>query len=253
MIKKANGFSMSNPNSAGRTLALSAAAFSAFALSACSTTPIGGAPGLEVRQGELPPPTAADLYGKSDFAGIRPFDTLVIDVFGIQELSQRKVRVDGNGEIGFPLIGNVSVAGLSTSEVSGLIEARLKGKYIREPQVTTNLEASENSTFTVYGQVRQPGVFPIVGEGTLLKAVATARGLAEYGDSSEVIVFRTVNGERLATLYNIKAISRGAYNDPRIYPNDTIVVGDSQARRLFDDIVGVATILVTPLTIVLNR
>jgi len=236
-----------------RVLALSGVVLGAFALGACSTTPIGGAPGIEVRQGELPPPTAADLYGKSDFAGIRPFDTLVIDVFGIQELSQRKIRVDGNGEIGFPLIGNVPVSGLSTSEVSRLIESKLEGEYVRDPQVTTNLEASENSTFTVYGQVRQPGVFPIVGEGTLLKAVATARGLAEYGDSSEVIVFRTVGGERLATLYNIKAISRGAYNDPRIYPNDTIVVGDDKARRLFDDVVGVATILVTPLTIVLNR
>lgn len=233
--------------------ALAGLAIGAMALGACSTPPIGGAPGLEVRQGDLPPPTPADLYAKSDFAGIRPFDTLIIDVFGIPELSKRKVRVDANGEIAFPLVGNVPVAGMSTAEISTELQTRLKGQYVRNPQVTTNLEASENSTFTVYGQVRQPGVFPIVGEGTLLKAVATARGLAEYGDSQEVIVFRTVAGERLATLYNIEAISRGAYGDPRIYPNDTIVVGDDKARRLFDDIVGVATILVTPLTIVLNN
>ena len=245
---------MSNARSSKtRLLRGLAIGFTAMAVAACSTTPIGGAQGLEVRTGDLPPPTASDLYAQADFAGIRPFDTLIIDVFGIQELSRRKVRVDGNGEIGFPLIGNVQVSGLTTSEISRLIEGKLKGKFVREPQVTTNLESSENSTFTVYGQVRQPGVFPIVGEGTLLKAVATARGLAEYGDSKEVIVFRTVNGERLATLYNIEAISRGAYNDPRIYPNDTIVVGDDKARRLFDDVVGVATILVTPLTIVLNQ
>ncbi|NQX93318.1 MAG: polysaccharide export protein [Erythrobacter sp.] len=238
----------------GRAAILTGLALSALALSACSTSrSIGGAPNLEVRQGDLPPPTAADLYAKSDFGGIRPFDTLTIDVFGVQELSQRRVRVDANGEIAFPLVGNVPVAGLATSEISRLLEDRLKGQFVRNPQVTTNLEASENSTFTVYGQVRQPGVFPIVGEGTLLKAVATARGLAEYGDSREVIVFRTVAGERLATLYNMDAISRGAYADPRIYPNDTIVVGDSKARRLFDDIVGVATILVTPLTLVITR
>lgn len=241
-------------NSRGAKAALLAAlALGAMALGACSTRQVGGAPGLEVRQGDLPPPTAEDLYGKSDFAGIRPFDTLSIDVFGVEELSKRRVRVDANGEIAFPLVGNMPVAGLSTAQISSLLESRLKGQFVRNPQVTTNLEASENSTFTVYGQVRQPGVFPIVGEGTLLKAVATARGLAEYGNSKEVIVFRTVGGERLATLYNMDAISRGAYGDPRIYANDTIVVGDSQARRLFDDVVGVATILVTPLTLVLTR
>ncbi|MEL6706978.1 MAG: polysaccharide biosynthesis/export family protein [Pseudomonadota bacterium] len=226
----------------------------AMTLSGCTTSrPLGGAPGLDVRQGDLPPPTPADLYAKSDIAGIRPFDTLIIDVFGVQELSQRRVRVGANGQIAFPLVGTVDVAGLTTSQISGQIESRLKGQFVRDPQVTTNLESSENSTFTVYGQVRQPGVFPIVGEGSLLKAVATARGLAEYGDSREVVVFRTVDGERLATLYNMDAITRGAYLDPRIYPNDTIVVGDSKARRLFDDIVGVATVLVTPLTLVLTR
>lgn len=233
---------------------LVAIALSSMTLSGCATSrPLGGAPGLDVRQGDLPPPTPADLYAKSDIAGIRPFDTLTIDVFGVQELSQRRVRVDANGQIAFPLVGSVEVAGLTTSQISGEIESRLKGQFVRDPQVTTNLESSENSTFTVYGQVRQPGVFPIVGEGSLLKAVATARGLAEYSDSREVVVFRTVGGERLATLYNMDAITRGAYLDPRIYPNDTIVVGDSKARRLFDDIVGVATVLVTPLTLVLTR
>lgn len=228
-------------------------ALCAAALGGCSTPPIGGAPGLDLRQGDLPPPTPGDLYTSTDFAGIRPFDTLTIDVFGIEELSQRKVRVDANGDIGFPLVGTLPVAGLTTAQVSTLLAGRLKGQFVRDPQVTTNLESSETSTFTVYGQVRQPGVYPVVGEGTLLKAVATARGLSEYGNSREVIVFRTVGGEQLATLYNIEAISRGAYGDPRIFPNDTIVVGDSQARRLFDDIVGVAAILAAPVTLVLTR
>ncbi|MEL6529779.1 MAG: polysaccharide biosynthesis/export family protein, partial [Pseudomonadota bacterium] len=79
----------------------------ALALSACATAPepLGGAPGLQVIEGGLPPPTAGDLYASAEFGGIRPFDTLTIDVFGIPELSNRRVRVDANGEIGFPLIG----------------------------------------------------------------------------------------------------------------------------------------------------
>ena len=227
----------------------------AASLGACATgpEPVGGSPNLQVVEGNLPPPTAADLYGNTEFSGIRPFDTLTIDVFGIPELSNRKVRVDGNGEIAFPLIGNIPVSGKTTAEISTIIEDKLRGEFIREPQVTTNLEASENRTFTVFGEVNQPGVYPVMGEASLMKAVATARGLAEYGNARDVIVFRTVGGQRMATLYNLDAISRGAYDDPRIYANDTVVVGDSDARRLFDDVVGAATILVTPLTILLNR
>ena len=230
-------------------------ALGSLALSACSGGPplVGGAPGLQVIEGELPPPTAADLYADAEFGGIGPFDILKIDVFGIPELSDRRVRVDAKGEIGFPLVGNVRVSGMTTSEISTVLETRLRGEFIREPQVTTNLESSENRTFTVYGQVTQPGVYPVVGEATLIRAIATARGLAQYGDAQEVVVFRTVGGERLATLYNVDAITKGVYNDPRIYPNDTVVVGDDKARRLFDDVVGVATILATPLTIVLNN
>lgn len=238
--------------SAAKSIALGLGVVS---LGACASSqgPVGGAPGLQVIEGDLPPPTASDLYAGAEFSGIRPFDTLRIDVFGIQELSNRRVRVDGNGQIAFPLIGNLTVSGLTTSEISQMIAARLSGEFVRDPQVTTNLEASENRSFTVYGAVRQPGVYPVVGEASLIQAVATARGLGEYGNGRDVIVFRTVGGQRMATLYNLDAIARGAYDDPRIYPNDTVVVGDSDSRRLFDDFVGLATVLAAPVTILLNR
>lgn len=234
--------------------ALVALALGSTMLSACASGPgrLGGAEGLEVIEGTLPPPTPDDLYASAEFGGVGPFDKLKIDVFGVAELSNRLVRVDANGTIGFPLVGTLEVAGMTTSEISRLLEERLEG-YVRDPSVTTNLESSETRTFTVYGEVKQPGVFPVIGEASLMQAVATARGLAEYGNSRDVIVFRTVAGRRMATLYNLDAISRGAYDDPRIYPNDTVVVGDDRARRLFDDAVGVATILATPLTLVLTR
>jgi polysaccharide biosynthesis/export protein len=230
-------------------------ALPALMLGGCATTPdpIGGAPGLEVVEGQLPAPTQADIYDVGAVYPVGPFDTLRIDVFGIPELSGRIVRVNANGQIGFPLIGNIDVIGLSLTEISALIEARLRGQYVRDPQVTTNLEASETRTVTVFGQVQLPGVYPIVGRSNLIKAVATARGLAEFADARDVVVFRTVDGQRMATLYNLDAISRGLYENPQIYANDTIVVGDSEARRLFQDIVGAATLIATPLTILLQQ
>ena len=66
-------------------------------------------------------------------------------------------------------------------------------------------------------------------------------------------MFRTVNGQQLATLYNLQAISRGLYSDPAIYPNDTVVVGESRSRRMFDNLVGAAALIATPITILLQQ
>ena len=223
-------------------------------LGACSTTPepIGGAPGLQVIEGTLPPPTGADIFVAGEAYAVGPFDTLKIGVFGIPELTERTVRVDANGLIAFPLVGSVEVQGLTPAQISDLIEARLRAQYVRDPRVTTNLESIENRTMTVFGQVQLPGVYPVEGKTTLIKAVAKARGLAEFANARDVVVFRTVQGQRMATLYNLDAISRGYYDDPRIYPNDTVVVGDSDSRRLFQDVVGAATLVASPLTILLQ-
>lgn len=221
----------------------------------CSTKPepLGGAPNLTVVQGDLPAPMQSDIDNVVRAYPVAPFDTLKIDVFGVPELSNRVVRVDANGQIGFPLIGIIEVAGMSPSEISTMIESRLRGRYIRDPQVTTNVESTETRTVTVYGQVQQPGVYPVVGKSSLIKTIAVARGLAEFGNARDVVVFRTVQGQRMATLYDLNAISRGMYDDPEIFPSDTVVVGDADARRLFQDIVGAATLIASPLTILLNN
>ena len=227
----------------------------ALLLAGCASgpKPIGGAPNITVIEGELPPPTFADIDNAGTAYPVGAADTLKIDVFGVPELSNRTIVVDANGQINFPLIGNLEVAGRTPSEIKQMIEMRLRGEYIRDPQVTVNVESTDSRTVTVFGQVQLPGVYPVVGKSTLMKTVASARGLAEYANARDVVVFRTVGGQRMATLYNLGAISRGVYDDPAIYPNDTVVVGNSSARRLFKDIVGAATLIATPLTILLQN
>lgn len=219
----------------------------------CSTKPdaIGGPTVVAVS--DLPAPSQEDIFGGQTPFLVAPYDTLTIDVFGVEELSNRKVRVDGNGEIAFPLIGTLRVSGLEPAAVSTLIEDRLRSRYVRDPQVTTSLEESENRSVTIFGQVKSPGVYPVLGKTSLMKAVAQARGFDQYANPRDVVVFRTVEGQRMATLYDLSAISRGYYSDPAIYANDLVVVGDSSSRRLFDDVVGAATLIATPLTILLNN
>jgi len=221
--------------------------------------PVAGAGGLPsshvqvMGTHELPPPTGVDLVDQTRPYLIGPFDTLTIDVFGIEELSRREVRADAGGRISFPLVGTIDAAGKTTEQLAAEIEAQLRGRFIRNPQVTVNLKETVSRVITVDGEVREPGLYPVVGRMTLMRAVATAKGLGEYARQDNVVVFRTVNGQHLAALYNLRAIRRGAYDDPEVFANDVVIVGDSQARRLFRDFLQIAPLLSTPLIIALQR
>ena len=207
-----------------------------------------------VNASELPPPDG--IPAGSNRARpylIGPFDTLTIDVYGIEELSRREVRADAAGRISFPLVGTIDAAGKTTEEVASEITEQLRRRYIRNPQVTVNLKETVSRVITVDGEVREPGLYPVIGRMTLMRAVATAKGLGDLARPETVVIFRTVNGQRMAALYNLRAIRQGVYDDPDVYADDVVIVGDSQARRLFRDVLQVVPLLSTPLILLLQR
>jgi polysaccharide export outer membrane protein len=227
-------------------------------LAACAGTPrIGtkdGVAAVQVAQtGELPVPTRADMFEQNRPYLIGPFDKLTIDVFGIDNLSRKEVQADAGGRFSFPLAGIVEAGGKTPAEVERLIADRLRTNYVRDPQVTVNLRETVSQVVTVDGQVASPGLYPVVGRMTLMRAVSTAKGVTEFAKLDDVVVFRTVNGQRYAALYNLKAIRRGVYADPEIFANDVVVVGDSPARRLFRDMLTILPVLTTPLILLLQN
>ena len=117
------------------------------------------------------------------------------------------------------------------------------------PVETVNMTEVVSQTMTVDGQVAKPGLYPVVGRMTLMRAVAAAGGTSEYAKLDDVIIFRTVNGQQLAGLYNLQGIRKGNYDDPEVFANDVIIVVDSAARRLFQDILKTAPLLLSPLVI----
>lgn len=207
----------------------------------------------QVSEGALPPPEKADLFGENRPYFIGPFDKLSIDVFGIEDLSREDVQIDAGGSLSFPLVGTLKAAGLTPGELAREIEQRLRGNFVRNPNVTVNLVETVSQVVTVDGQVDRPGLYPVIGKMTLIRAVATAGGTAEFAKLDDVVIFRTVNGQQMAGLYNLKAIRRGNYADPEIYANDVVIVGDSQSRRLFRDLISIAPLLSTPLIIFFQR
>jgi polysaccharide export outer membrane protein len=194
----------------------------------------------------LPSPSRVDLRAPDRISLIGPLDTIEVNVFGVPELT-REMQVDGGGRIAMPLIGTVDAGGKTAAELANDIETALAVRYVRDPDVTINILSSVSQVVTIDGEVKEPGLYPVTNQMTLLRAVASAKGLDEFADPDDVVILRTVEGQRMAALYNIAAIRRGMYDDPAIYANDVIVVGDSPQRRLFRDFVSLAPLLAAPL------
>lgn len=230
------------------------AALVAVALTACGRpAPLVSTERLTVVSGSgvLPSPHRGDLTAADRPALVGPLDTLQVDVFNVPELS-RELQVDASGRVAMPLVGTIDASGKTAGELAGAIEAALRGRYVRNPEVTINIRTSVSQVVTVDGQVIEPGLYPVTNQMTLMRAIASAKGLSEFAREDEVVILRTVEGRRMAGLYSMTAIRRGAYDDPAIYANDVIVVGDSPQRRLFRDVVSLAPLLAAPLIALLQ-
>lgn len=201
--------------------------------------------------GALPAPTRQDLTAADRPAFIGPLDTIQVDVFNVPDLS-REIQVDASGRIAMPLVGTVDARGKTAQELAATFKTALRGRYVRNPDVTVNIKSSVSQVVTIDGQVIEPGLYPVTNQMTLLRAIASAKGLSEFARQEEVVILRTVDGRKMAGLYNIEAIRRGAYDDPPIYANDVVVVGDSPQRRLFRDLVSLAPLLAAPLIAVVQ-
>jgi polysaccharide export outer membrane protein len=139
-------------------------------------------------------------------------DRLRIIVFGQDNLSN-SYAVDGSGRISMPLIGFVDTRGLTTTGLARSIEARLKAGFLREPQVTVEVE--QYRPFFILGEVTSSGQYPFVNGMTVQTAVAIAGGFTPRGQREQADVTRTVNGELTTATVPITF---------PVLPGDTIVI-----------------------------
>ena len=173
---------------------------------------------------------------------VAPFDTLAVTVFQEPDLSTPSgspLPVDANGNVSLPLIGSLSAAGKTTDELGMIIASKLGAKYLKNPQVTVAVASSAPQKVTVQGEVTHPGVFDIKGKTTLLDAISLAQGETRLAQISEVAVFRMINGQRQGALFNVDAIRKGAAPDPQLYASDTVIVGRSQSKEMWQNILAV--------------
>jgi len=121
---------------------------------------------------------------------IGPGDEMDITVHGVPDLT-RHTRVTSDGKIDMPLLGYVSVAGLSVEEAQALLEKRfVEGNFLKNPQVTIYVKEFTSQGVSVIGAVNKPGVYPVLGSRTLLDVLLMAGGLDPKAGNTVTITHR---------------------------------------------------------------
>jgi polysaccharide export outer membrane protein len=160
---------------------------------------------------------------------LAPNDLLDFRVFQEPELDA-VVRISGDGQAIFPLVGGVVIGGATISEAIELIKARYRDGYLLNPQLTLTVRTYAKKLFTILGQVQQPGSYDIQGGNkiTLLQAIGMAGGYTKIADSGNVTVKRVEEGVETVLKFNAKRMARGEDKTSfLIQTGDVIFVGES--------------------------
>jgi polysaccharide biosynthesis/export protein len=186
------------------------------------------------KQGQGPhQPNPVYNIGKEYRVG--PNDLLDVEVLNLDG-AKRTVRVNAAGSITMPLIGSVTVAGLTQQQVESRIAELYGAKYLQHPQVSVFIKEFTTERITVDGAVAKPGIYPLVGQMTLLRVIALAGGFGQIANSSKVMLFRQgENGQRQVATFDVDRIRSGTDTDPLIRGDDLIVVQRDSARALLKD------------------
>lgn len=135
--------------------------------------------------------------------------------------------VDYDGNIEFPVLGTLKVAGLTRTELTNLLVEKIK-VMANEPIVNVRLV---NFTVTILGEVSNPGTFTIQDERiTLLEAIGLANDLTIYGKRKNVLLIREVDGKK--KFANIDLTSVNTVNSHLYYlqQNDVIYVEQNKTK-----------------------
>ena len=165
--------------------------------------------------------------------------------------------IDEQGEIDFPVIGKIKIAGLSPEETRVLLRERLS-EYLKDPIINIRLQ---NFSITVLGEVNRPGTYFAVGEKiTVLEALGLAGDLTIKGERKNVMVIRDFDGTKVYTRLDLtkkEALSSPVYyltqNDVvYVEPNQSAITSSSLDNRATIAI-SIASILITSTVILITR
>lgn len=139
-------------------------------------------------------------------------DRLRVSVFDEPDLSLI-VRIDSQGRVNLPLVGQVAISGLSVSNAQTAIErAFQEGRFLRSPRVSISVEEYAPREVSIQGQVRSPGryVLPIEASMTILELVTRAGGFTDTAKGTAVRITRIhADGTKKTFEVDVESLIKG--------------------------------------------
>ena len=155
---------------------------------------------------------------------IGPEDILDINVWKNAELSRERIPVRPDGKISHPLVDDITVAGLTTSQVKTEVTKRLAQFIDPPPEVSVVVREIHSPKVSVSGTVRMAGYFELkTSNVTVLDMIARAQGLNEFADKGNIKVIRSGQNGAIEFKYNDAINGRNGANFI-VQPGDVIVV-----------------------------
>ena len=153
-------------------------------------------------------------------------DVLAIQVWKEPEASVASVEVRADGKITVPLIGEVTAAGLTPTELQDSLVQKFSKYILNGPTVTVEPKEINSRRVYVLGKVKKEGPIPLLRPTTVLQALDEAGGLAEFANQKKIYILRSVGGKQSKLPFNYSAVVKGQHLEDNIVllPDDTIVV-----------------------------
>ncbi|MGB7555509.1 MAG: polysaccharide biosynthesis/export family protein, partial [Candidatus Korobacteraceae bacterium] len=190
-----------------------AATLSQSPIAAPRQTPISS-PQEQRSSGQASDAATALLLGAGDLLDVRVFDT--------PELSG-KFRVDNLGQITLPVGGTIKVLGLTAEQVQVSIEDRLRQQDIlHHPHVEVFVLEYATQGVTVMGEVKLPGVYPLLGKHTVLDFISLAGGVTSSASKTVILTHEHASGQ--VVTFDLSSSVQTEQQDFEVEPGDRIVV-----------------------------
>lgn len=173
--------------------------------------------------------TSTDLEATAEFN--LPLSNPAVNGDLTEETAQPRQQtyvVDSKGDIQFPRLGVMHVAGMTTEELAEKLKTDISA-YAANPNVKVALV---NFRVNVLGEVSDPGVKVSNNERfSILDAIAAAKDLTPYGERSSVLLIREENGQKTIHRFNLN--DSKTLESPYFYlqQNDVIYVEPNPIRK----------------------
>lgn len=156
----------------------------------------------------------AGLSGSSAHQ-LAPGDKLKISVFNEPDLTG-DFAIDENGNIAFPLVGELKAAGLNVDEFKANLVERLQGDFVRNPRV--NVDVLNYRPINIIGEVKNAGQYPYRPGMTAQDVAAIAGGYTYRANENTIQVVRGTNKNQITVDLRKENIA--------IFPGDSVRISE---------------------------